>query len=334
MAYGDQKQRHVRSSGWTKEDQRKEEAQRRREQKAREKHLAWLASLTPGQRAEWDAKQHAAQIAQQEAHQQLQKQYEAQHQERIAVQVADVNLMAGYLTTEVATAVKRHERYDLYDGEWLEDPVDAMTINKGFAEEYNKPHGVRMMVNLCLDSSNSMRHNNLATVSLQTLKQMWVMLRLVERDLPAGMLQTNVWFWARYEDGKGAYQRLDAHDPVDTMERGIEVLSSASFNGEDTWIAPLFKRIEAWENDSDAQSYHRLDIVITDGVLEHPTDIREASEVQMRRNGSLQTDMFNFLPSEEWGDFPVPKRCVQYEANPDNLLPLMRQVFGDWVTRI
>lgn len=334
MAYGDHKQRHSRSSGWTKEDQRREEARERREQRKLEKHLEWLAKLTPGARADYDAKQLAEVQRQTQEREQARVKFEEQHQEQLAIQTSAVNLMAGYLTTEVASAIKRHERYELYEGEWLEDPVEARLTSRGFAEEYDKPYGIKMMVNLCLDCSNSMKHNGLVIPSMSALKAMWIMLRMVERDLPQGTLLTNVWYWARNQDGKTAHQRLDASDATDTLEHGIEALSSIWFDGEDTWIAPLFKYIDQWENNNDAQAYHRLDIIMTDGVLEHPTDIREASEIQMRRNGSLQTVMLNFLPSTEWGNFPVPKRCVQYEANPDNLLPLMRQVFGDWVTRI
>ena len=106
----------------------------------------------------------------------------------------------------------------------------------------------------------------------------------------------------------------------------------ATFSGEDTWMYPLFTEIEKWENAESDPGAIRLDIVITDAVLEHPKDIRESSIIQERRDGTLQTVLLNLMPEDRWLDSTLPLRCVQYPANRDNLAGLLRNVLAEFVS--
>jgi len=330
MAYGDRKQSHSRGTSWTKEDQRRSDARERKEARLRAKQLN---GLSPNGLKIFLANEAAAEQkikAEQQAQHQIFEQKETARKELI---VDQTRLAAGWLHSEVAAAIARKERYNLLEGDWLDDPVEGLITGKAFAEEYNRPYGVKMMVNLCLDCSNSMKHNHIDQVGAIAVQQMYLMLAQVAKDLPDGVLLVNVYGWACGEDGKVVRQRVDAANERNIVNDAGR-LSDWWFDGEDTYIETLLRQINRWEEDHDGQSYHRIDIIVTDGVLEHPKDKRLADDIQERRNGSLQTVMFNFLPMEEWGDFAVPKRCVQYEADANNLLPLMRQTFGEWVSAI
>jgi len=107
---------------------------------------------------------------------------------------------------------------------------------------------------------------------------------------------------------------------------------NSPFTGEDTWISPLFEEIEKWENRYSDPGAARLDIIITDAVLEHEKDIREASRIQEHRNGNLQTVLLNFLPMDDWGDGSIPKRCTQYSANAENIGGMLRQIVQDFIS--
>ena len=103
------------------------------------------------------------------------------------------------------------------------------------------------------------------------------------------------------------------------------------FTGTDTWFAPLFKMIEDWEvKDSDAGAV-RLDIVITDAVFEHKTDIRECDTIQERRNGNLQTVILNFMPEKDWVNSTLPKRCFMLKVDAGNVAGILRNVLTEFV---
>lgn len=101
--------------------------------------------------------------------------------------------------------------------------------------------------------------------------------------------------------------------------------------GEDTWIHPLLEALEDWENRHGDSGAYRLDLIISDGILEHKTDASKGDVIQDRRNGFLQSVMLNFLPMSDWGDYRVPNRCIQYPADLENLFGLLRSVIGEWL---
>lgn len=74
-----------------------------------------------------------------------------------------------------------------------------------------------------------------------------------------------------------------------------------------------------------------MDIVITDCVVEHPSDIRRSDEIQERRDGSLQTVFLNFLDEKYWVNSDLPSRCVQYGAKPDTIDGLLRTITAQFV---
>jgi len=257
----------------------------------------------------------------------------------------EARLTSGYIHSEIAQAIRYKEVYGMQQGDWLDDPVAAVTGQGGFGEEVRYSTGIRLEVNMALDCSNSMYYNNLNGVAVNTFRDMYLALNLAASQLPDDSLTVNAWLWAKDDDGKRAYNistdwsgdRRDSATEFGKLE-GAEGLPDATmsfgWSGEDTWLYPLLEKIEDWEQKHGDPGAFRLDIVISDGVLEHPTDARKCDEIQERRNGNLQSVMLNFLPMEDWGDYRVPNRFVQYEATVDNIGALMRSILGDWVVGV
>ena len=348
MASGDIKFRRSggRSSGWTKSDQRRYDARLRRENAAAEKaridrHMM-LAKMTEDQRQEFLAGERA------EVRRKLQERLLAdqdlerrrkiarkEYDERLQSLINDARLLAGHIRSDIATVVSQRERYDLDDGDWLDNPVSALTEGVGFGEVYSAKSGVKLQINLALDISNSMYYNGLASAAVEAFRTLYWALDIASTELPDGALRLVAWLWAGDRDGKRVTRLYDDSDRAKNDVRGAMAALPApdsvhGWTGEDTWIYPLLKELEKADDDDNV----RLDIVITDGVLEHATDSRKGDVIQERRNGNLQTVVLNFVPMAEWGDYRLPNRCIQYEVRSDNLLFVMQQAVADWLNTI
>jgi hypothetical protein len=239
---------------------------------------------------------------------------------------------AGVLQSDVHEAITWHERTGLDDGDWVDDPVAACISGRAWAgEEVAKATGVKLQITLSLDMSNSMWHNGIMEQAMQA----YTTLGLALEQLAAanqGSVFTEQFLFALHEGGKYAatlkaegYSSVAAEHNMGKFERtrtaGDYPPSDA---GDDTWVAPLFAAIEKWEQQHSDQNAVRLDLVITDGVLEHKVDIKDASMLQERRDGSLQAVFLNFLPEAEWRESLLPRRCVQYPVQGDNVNGLLR----------
>jgi len=347
VPHGDQKYRNSRTTGYTKRDREHDRAERRRQERARlqelQAHAKKLDAMSAGEREAFLQSERDEQQAQALQAQLLQEQREADELERKESMQEESRLGAGYIISEFASALARRERHELAEGDWLEDPAEAYLTGRGFSEEYTVRTGVKLQINLCLDCSNSMVRNQVEGVSRQVLWTMYLMLRQVERALQPGALRVNVWKFAYTEDGRGCsrmseVRKSDGADRAFTPEeidvRVMERINNSGMWGEATYLEPLLADIEKWENSEGDYNAFRLDIILTDGVFEHPKDTRLADVVQHRRDGNLQTVMLNFLPLEDWGDYPVPNRCVQYPADPTNVMALMRMAVGDWINTV
>ena len=345
MAYGDQKVRRSRgrnrsysSSYSSRSYERKAALERKRARLARD---AMLAGMSPDVRAAFLADEQAkqdAKVAEREARDAALK---LERCERKQALIDDSRLAAGFLHTEIASAISHKNVYDRYDGDWLDDPVAAVTAGYGFGEEVSTSVGIKLQVNICLDCSNSMYYNKLTEVSTAAVRTMYMALKLAGDQLPEGSLVVNAWLWAKGQDGKGIRNlntdwgsEFSDDNPLGPMANLPSSSGSIGWDGEDTWLHPLLQRLGDWEHYNGDAGAYRLDLIISDGMLEHKTDPAKGDKIQDRRDGNLQTIILNFLPVEDWGDYRVPNRCVQYPADADNLLALMRQIFGSWVATI
>jgi len=271
-----------------------------------------------------------------------QAKWDAEKLERMQAEVDRVTLMqqqsvrlTGFLHSEIAQAIAIREKHDLYEGDFLDDPVEAVQGRAGFAEEYRVARGVKLLVNIAIDCSNSMTHNGVSDAAKVAAYTLYAMLDNVSKMLPADTVTVNVWKWAMRKDGAGVSrfttERYGGGKLLSDQQLIVEAIHDIYMDGEDTYIAPLFRDLHTWESRNGWSSEARLDIVLTDGVLEHKKDRAEATKWQLARDGGLSTVLLNFLPANDWAEVYLPDRCFQYEATTDNVFTLMTKVLGEWV---
>lgn len=253
--------------------------------------------------------------------------------DNIALMQTQAVRLTGHLHSELASAIATREKYGLMEGDYLDDPVEASQGRAGFAEEVVIKRGIRLLVNICIDCSNSMVHNGLQDATKAAAYTLYAMLDNVASMLPPDTLLCNVWLWAKYKEGTGTFmlQPADYNALMSPQQSIVKKINELYMDGEDTYIAPLFRQLHHWEQINGWAGEARLDIVLTDGVLEHKKDRAEATNWQLERDGGLNTVLLNFLPMADWADVYLPDRCLQYEASVDNVFTLMTKVFGEWV---
>lgn len=269
-----------------------------------------------------------------------------------------VELTSGVIRSDFADVFRTKEVVDQVEGDWIDDVVGCYMTGRGFGEEVHVHSSVKLQVSVALDCSNSMYYNRISESAAIAFREVGTTLQSLKREFGTDLF---ISFWTfssnrGYDDsdrGKRVQQvaRPDAERTDRNWYSNVQSYESDGFNGweflrpsrqdyqirdlfegEDTWIAPLFKEIEAWENKYSDPGCVKLDLIITDAVLEHPTDIREASVVQERRDGSLQTIMLNFMPEEQWVKSTLPRRCTQYAVNADNIAGMLRNVLMEFAS--
>lgn len=256
----------------------------------------------------------------------------------------DVRMITGAISSEFNQSFAAHYIHDYDEGD-LDDVVSGYSDGHGFEYETQQAHGIKLQITLSLDCSNSMYYNHLSEPARKTFQDVWLALSAMKEEHPDDLF-ISLFTFARdgYDGGKGKLARcLNArYDYRDNMieewkpDHPLGIFDPATytsiyFDGEDTWLYPLFTEIEKWETKFSDSGAHRLDLVITDAVIEHKVDITRSDAIQERRNGSLQTVMLNLLPEKEWVNSDLPMRCVQYAANADNIGGLLRNIISEFV---
>jgi cation transport regulator ChaB len=275
-------------------------------------------------------------------------------------------LIAGAIRSDFDAAFSIEEIYGRSSGDWLDDPVAGATSGYGFGEEVRKPSGIQLQITVSLDMSNSMYYNDLHESAGEAYRDIYLALEQIKsehaddlhiaaftfandgyEDKDRGRVARNLsveYEYARDEDGRyirdevnGGYKQIAKINKSSETELGaVEAFraggSSYHFSGEDTWFYPLFEEIEKWETIHSEPGAVRLDIVITDAVIEHPSDIRRSDVIQGRRDGNLQTVMLNLLPEDEWVNSDLPLNCVQYAITPENLAGVLRNLLTEFVS--
>jgi hypothetical protein len=286
----------------------------------------------------------------QERHDAQQEEYEAERVARMAVlaKIRDedvaqttktVELSAGALRAEFSDVFTLHERSGADEGDWIDDVVEGTTTGHGFGYEQRENSSVKLQITLSLDMSNSMYYNRINTKAMTAFYEIGQTLRALQSEFPNDLFAAFFEFSLdSYNNGRGkAVRQLTGDDPdfgPFKEYRPSEVASvygNGRFDGEDTWISPLLENIEKWEADASDSGAIKLDLVITDAVLEHVGDIKDGSIIQDRRDGSLQTVLLNLMPETEWGEVSLPRHCYQYHVDADNLSGALRNMIMEFV---
>jgi len=259
-----------------------------------------------------------------------------------------VDMTVGMLSSDLNQAFVSTDRIG-QNGDWIEETVEAYQGEAGFGYEDKKAVGVKIQITLSLDLSNSMLYNGVAIPAAAAFRDIGLSLKEMKKEYEDDLFTAFFTFSADgYRDnekGKRVYllqtpaepkpESLGEFDPYAPSQLirhpefgyGIDNI----FSGTDTYINPLLANIERWEKENSDPGAVKLDLVLTDAVLEHKSDIREADVIQDRRDGTLTTVMLNFMPESEWLMSTLPKRCYQMHVDADNIQGVLRNTITEFV---
>jgi hypothetical protein len=267
------------------------------------------------------------------------------------------NIEVGDFISELATAIKFRMKLGLSQGDWIEEPERYFTDGLVFATEEATAASVKLQITVSMDASTSMWANNLMRFAGPTFIALDRIIRKAIADLPEGSVHYAPFIfhgqalklpaaflnnyvgrvdWKSRED-KAWESPWPNYPAYDTFTKAKELgqisqearLTDYRLSGEDTRLAPLFQTIKDWEEKEGDTSAVRLDIVITDGVLENEQDVQQATRIQEDRNGRLRTVLLNFLPLKEWSNYQLPERCSQFAVTKDDLDRSIRTILND-----
>jgi hypothetical protein len=257
-----------------------------------------------------------------------------------------IDATAGQIHSDLATtAFIPHDVIRDY-GESIEDIVDAYQGHGGFLTTTSKATDTKLQISVSLDLSNSMYYNNVHQVAAEAFLTVCMSLKAIRDEYPDDVY---ISFFTFSEDGwEGIGKRVRQLEERDTSKavfgefdfikpNTIRTWTRANYNakgiftGEDTYIAPLLKELEEWENKHSDPGAIKLDVVITDAVFEHPKDIRESDAIQEHRNGQLQTVFLNFMNETNWLGSTLPKRSVMVKVDKDNLSGILRNLVSEFL---
>lgn len=273
---------------------------------------------------------------------------EAEERKALAAKVAEedalslakpIELATGAIRADFANAFGYQDVYGQVEGDWLDDPVDGYSSGMGFGIERRQPHSIKLQISVALDLSNSMYYNGIHMVAAQAFREIGMALKQIQGEYPNDLFLSFLTFSEDAWDKPGRKAGLLSTDSVSGFNEFETFRPSkmegwrgrGPFQGEDTYITPLFDAIETWEKENSDVGAVKLDLVITDAVLEHAQDIRDASKTQDRRDGALSTVLLNFMPQADWLDSSLPRHCVQYSVNKDNISGILRQVLSEFI---
>lgn len=270
-----------------------------------------------------------------------------------------VELTAGALQTDMYQIMLHRDAYGLRDGDWIDDVAGAYMGVGGFAEEQHhyQSGNIKVQITLSLDKSSSMRNNGLDESARQVFVEAGLALRQLREQYPNDVY-TAYFTFADGENGDRVEQLGTKWDwesgsliPVDYSNEDEYSIYEFNkfrripskydtngyyyenvFTGYDTYFHPLFKAIKKWEDKDSVPGAVRLDLIITDAVIEHASDIRESNQIQANRNGNLQTVLLNLLPEREWVNSSLPYKCTQYGVNKDNLAGVLRTLLSEFLS--
>src|SRR3990167_9844923 len=204
----------------------------------------------------------------------------------------------------VYTSVGNRVVADQHEGDWLQDVVEQSLDHSGMADEQMKLASTRIEVNVAMDVSGSMferwagRPNVASAFIVRLLHRSF---RIVEAELPQSVFKFNIWLFAVAGGGRccacltspdfGNYAVTSIHNcdsaSVDAVLEGLG-RSEPYYSGNGTRLQPWMDGVRKWEEVHGDPTAHKLDIVITDGLI-HDAD--KVNATQNMRPGKLSAMM-------------------------------------------
>jgi hypothetical protein len=261
--------------------------------------------------------------------------------------------MADDIITAIFSASSFKTLYGLESGDDLDDVVDQALERTGMSEEQQRLSRTRLEMKFCLDISSSMWQTNHGRPILPgtvMMRMFNIALNLVRMKLPENVFKFSQWLWSAGHGGHmvcclddlslgnfvpdelqhivkakrnptpaeidALYARLGAHTP--------------DYVGHGTTIVNLLKGLNAWEQKHGDSKAHRLDLVVTDGVID---DWKKAGAIQVdRRNaGKYEGDI---LQAATKLNANIPEGFVVRKLSPEKLDFVTRDVLLEFVQRV
>lgn len=221
----------------------------------------------------------------------------------------------------------------LTEGDELADVVDQYLGKDGMAENLTRMSSTQLTINVAVDISKSMfdRFGARPIVPAMTIAR--VLLKAfdsIAHQLPPDVFKYNIWLWAIGYGGKdvscltdqryGTYQIMGAGydsniELIDTVLADI-AKRQPYYAGSGTKLGNYVDEVSKWETENTSQVAHRLDLVVTDGMIH---DVDRTSVLQDARTGKLNSYIFNVASDVN----AVPIGFTQYYINAFNLQQIL-----------
>lgn len=305
-------------------------------EKAREDRLKVQEKQSQEREAKW---QHQQMIYAEEAKARAQEEY---NQKMETVQQAQ--LVLGSIQSETSQVFQHRERYELDQGDYLEDPVSTRLRSGGWMEDSSRRAGFKLQITVSLDVSNSVWYNRIAAPAIKAFQELTLAVRALKEENPDDV-RYSAWLFSQDKDGKGVEQLTDfeykwigdgkrakkeVDDPLKETRKLWNQTSIPYYAGEDSWLSPLLEKIANWESKQADDGYVKLDIILSDGVFERKVDITRSDDIQAGR-GQAHTVILNFMQEEDWFNGRLPYQVVQYPVTADNVGGILRLVLAQFL---
>ena len=260
-----------------------------------------------------------------------------QYEEENAQFVIEADLIAGTVYSDFDNAHRMRVSSNMDEGDWIDDPVSLINTGYGYAVESKQSTGLKLHINLALDTSNSMINNGINKDATKTFVLFHLVLRnLVETydDITAATFEFSDDGYETSDAGKIANLLSDHNEVHSGPENFLGKLekyrnSRYNFHGTDTWFYPLLKKLREHEKRHNLLTTRRIDLVITDAVFEHKTDGSKCNEIQYKRGYGVTTIFLNFLSETQRVSNVLPLNCIEYGVDSRTIDGTIRRILSE-----
>jgi hypothetical protein len=253
--------------------------------------------------------------------------------------------LASELTAEIFQAVRAVEATDRQEGDWIDDVVSTYHDGKGFGEEVRSVGEVKLQINLAMDVSGSM-FGMLCKPAGLAMRILYDALMHVTREIDPQFFRVHSYLWAA-QSGRTVYDLQEDSVPSDYWSKNSYAIgdtdkifddviaNNVHFEGQDTFLLPLFDRVHKREQEDD-DGFRKLDVIISDGIWKDGTNaLDKIRKIQHERGQIVQSIVLNFMTQEQIdrSQITIPERTWMYPVTPLTVRTIMQQIVSEFVVR-
>jgi hypothetical protein len=207
---------------------------------------------------------------------------------------------ASILLDALYAATKTKERFDLDEGDMIDDPVSLMIDGSGWGQETTGRLEMHKHVSIAIDNSGSTHTSETGFCSSamqQVTNSLLRVLYTAASEYP-GVTYDGFSFNKIAECHTGQLGRDRRAALVRDQFKGVVVDDPHMVNAVQTNLSPLIRLMYENEEMKGLIGQPRLDIILTDGEFESDEDAQEAAEWQRKRGPGVTTYVLNLCPDE------------------------------------